>query len=92
MTARRVTLGVCFALVAGSWAVCWWVYHANGGGTYDAGFFGSLIVVAGLSTLASAAFVVRSWRGGGRLFSPVSLSLIATFVVLVLALAIYARD
>ena len=92
MTAQRVTLGVCMAIVAGSWAVCWWVYHANGGGTYNAGFFLSLIALATLSTAASVALIVRSWRGSGRLLLPVTLSLVTVLEVLVLALAIYARD
>jgi len=92
MTNRRVTLSVCLAIVGGSWAICWWVYHANGGGTYNAGFYVSLIVVAALSTAASLALIVRAWRGSGRLLGPVAFSLLAAVAVLLLAVAIYVRD
>lgn len=92
MTGQRVTLAVCLAIVAGSWAVCGWVYHANGGGSYNAGFFAVLIGVAALSTLAAVTLIARSWRGSGRLLGPVTISLIAALAVLLLALAIYARD
>ena len=88
---RRVTLSLVAATVLGAWAVCAWVYHANGGGSYSR-FFVVLPIVAGLITIGAAAALVRAWRTDGRALVPVLVSGLADASILIVALAIYARD
>jgi len=87
---RRVSLFVVAATLLGAWIVCWWVYHANGGGTYG-WFYVVAPLVAGLLTLGAAGAIVRSWRTDGRALVPVLVSVLADASILLLALALYAR-
>jgi len=84
-------LAVTTAAVLGAWVVCAWVYHANGGGSYG-WFYVVLPIVAGLLTVGSAAMTVRAWRNDGGALAPGMVSVVTTAAILVLALAIYARD
>lgn len=79
-------------LVLGAWAICAWDYSSNGGGGYNAGFFGLLIMVTALLTLGAAVTVVRAWAAVEvKVLVPALLSILAAASVLFLALAINQR-
>ncbi|MDX6482164.1 MAG: hypothetical protein QOG85_2674 [Gaiellaceae bacterium] len=87
---RRATLTVFAAAVVGAWILCWWVYHANGGGSY--GWFYVVVPIAvGLLTIGSAGAIVSAWRRNGGTLLAGLLSGITVAGTLLLALALYAR-
>jgi L-asparagine transporter-like permease len=87
---RRLNLAAIAATVVGAWILCWWVYHANGGGTYG-WFYVVAPVVAGLLSIGAAGAIIRAWRTDGRALVPVVVSIVAVASILLLALALYAR-
>jgi hypothetical protein len=88
--ARRLNLAVTGATLVGAWIVCWWVYHANGGGSYG-WFYVVAPVVAGLLTVGAAGMILRAWQTEGGALGPILAAALANASILLLALAIYSR-
>jgi hypothetical protein len=85
---RKVTLATIAVVVLGAWALCAWVYHADGTGPYAHGFV-LFPIVAGLLTIGSAAVTARAWRNEGGALVPGLVSAVAVASTLVVAFAIY---